>query len=166
MGCITKICSRCNTEKPVEEFPYRKDAMKYKCNRESWCKLCKKEYEKIRVMSDPEKKRKKYEQNEKWKSKNPDRYKGKIFSSKWKRVGINCTEADYVKMLEEQQSVCAICGQLDIVKGKQVALSVDHCHTTGNIRGLLCGNCNRAIGLLKDSPELLMKAIKYLQNDK
>lgn len=65
MDCVTKTCTKCGIEKPVESFPYRKDAMKYKCNREGWCKDCKKEYERNRVMSDPEKKKKKYEQNEK-----------------------------------------------------------------------------------------------------
>jgi hypothetical protein len=41
-------------------------------------------------------------------------------------------------------------------------LSVDHCHTTGRVRGLLCSLCNKAIGLLKDSPERLRAAINYL----
>lgn len=164
MDSISKVCSKCNTEKPLDQFPYRKDSMKYKVNRESRCKVCKTEYERKRVMSDPEKKKRKYEQNQKWKSKDPDRYKGTIFPSKWKRLGIDCTKEDYLKMLEKQNSVCAICKKVDMVNGKQVALSVDHCHTTGKVRGLLCGSCNRGIGLLKDDPNLLNNAISYLQS--
>jgi hypothetical protein len=41
---------------------------------------------------------------------------------------------------------------------------VDHCHTTGNVRGLLCHNCNRGIGLLKELPSNFIKAIKYLES--
>lgn len=42
-------------------------------------------------------------------------------------------------------------------------LVVDHCHDTGKIRGLLCHNCNRALGLLKDSVHTLESAIDYLE---
>jgi hypothetical protein len=42
-------------------------------------------------------------------------------------------------------------------------LAIYHCHTTGKVRGLLCVNCNLAIGLLKDNPDLLNKAASYLK---
>lgn len=51
---------------------------------------------------------------------------------------------------------CSVC------KDKS-SLSVDHNHTTGKIRGILCNNCNRGIGLLGDTPESLLKAYKYLK---
>lgn len=66
----------------------------------------------------------------------------------------------YHKMLEEQSSVCAICKK-HTEKGVR-ALAVDHCHTTGNVRGLLCRFCNQAIGQFGDSEELLQNAITYL----
>lgn len=47
--------------------------------------------------------------------------------------------------------------------GNYSRLSVDHDHQTGKIRGLLCNNCNRAIGLLKDSSDILYKAAKYIE---
>ena len=56
---------------------------------------------------------------------------------------------------------CEICGKTSIENKK--ALSVDHCHKTGKIRGVLCQNCNFAIGLLNDSVNLLNKAIVYLK---
>jgi len=70
------------------------------------------------------------------------------------------TLEDYNTMLEDQNGCCKICN-VHYTKEKQ-ALSVDHCHTTQQIRGLLCNTCNRAIGLLKDSTETLQKAIEYL----
>ncbi len=45
-------------------------------------------------------------------------------------------------------------------------LNVDHDHETGKIRGLLCGNCNRGIGLLGDNIETLQNLIKYLEESK
>lgn len=88
--------------------------------------------------------------------------KEKLRSAAYKRrFGI--TLEDYNKMFEDQKGCCKICNthQLDLKK----RLAVDHCHTTGKVRGLLCGNCNRAIGMLNDSQELLLSAINYLKNE-
>lgn len=70
------------------------------------------------------------------------------------------TLEQYGDLLESQNGVCAICGSVER-SGKRLA--VDHGHKSGRIRGLLCGNCNRAIGLLKDDIELLHKAIRHLE---
>lgn len=71
------------------------------------------------------------------------------------RYGISLGE--YLEMLRGQNGVCAVCG------GGGAKLHVDHCHDTGRVRGLLCGSCNRALGLLKDDVERLRKAIDYLK---
>lgn len=68
----------------------------------------------------------------------------------------------YNNLLEQQNGVCAICGCVDINK----PLAVDHNHTTKEIRGLLCGKCNKAIGLFYDSISLLESAINYLSKEK
>lgn len=69
----------------------------------------------------------------------------------------------YEKMFEDQGYVCAICKKECVSKRR---LSVDHNHDTGEIRGLLCAKCNRAIGLLGDSLELIRAAADYLiKND-
>lgn len=69
--------------------------------------------------------------------------------------------------LEQQDFKCAICGEnekmVNATTKKINRLSIDHCHKTGDIRGLLCSNCNRGIGFFKDSQELLLKAIEYLK---
>ena len=74
------------------------------------------------------------------------------------------TWQQYTDMLEQQQHVCAICGGEGFVMKEhhKMKLVVDHCHTTGVVRGLLCHNCNRALGLLKDSRESLTNAMHYL----
>ena len=67
------------------------------------------------------------------------------------RYGITMDEFDVMK--NNQGGVCAICNG----KNNDRDLAVDHCHTTGKVRGLLCGNCNRGIGYFKDSKILLEK---------
>jgi hypothetical protein len=81
-------------------------------------------------------------------------------------IGLGVTEADYERMLEEQGGVCAICEQPETViwkrSGKPKALSIDHNHTTGQVRALLCHACNSALGSFREDPELLTRAIDYL----
>jgi len=64
------------------------------------------------------------------------------------------------KMKEAQGNRCAICGRFP---AKDAVFCVDHCHKTGKVRGLLCQDCNRALGLLRDNPETFMKAADYLK---
>ena len=71
------------------------------------------------------------------------------------------TNIIYEKMLEDQQFCCAGCGKHQNQLEKK--LNVDHCHETGLVRGLLCGNCNRALGLLKDNVQTLTMLIEYLE---
>ena len=65
---------------------------------------------------------------------------------------------DYEEMLESQGGGCYICGIGPSVR----ALDIDHDHRTGKVRGLLCSNHNRALGLLGDDPDLLLAAHTYL----
>lgn len=69
------------------------------------------------------------------------------------------TGAAYDAMVVSQCGTCAICGEMD-ESGHH--LSVDHHHVTRELRGLLCKKCNRGIGLLRDSPEILRRAADYL----
>lgn len=72
------------------------------------------------------------------------------------------TVADYDRMLTEQRGVCAICQSPPNPTSRFKHLSVDHCHRTGNVRGLLCHNCNKAIGLLRDDPSRVTAVAQYL----
>lgn len=78
--------------------------------------------------------------------------------SRYKRL-YNITIEEYDKILEYQGGVCAIC--LEPPKGNR-RFAVDHCHRTGLIRGLLCWQCNRAIGSFYDRQELMWTAFVYL----
>jgi hypothetical protein len=68
-------------------------------------------------------------------------------------------------LLESQNNLCFICEEVGFKMNEHVhsPLNVDHCHTTGVVRGLLCHNCNRALGLFKDSVDRLKRAISYLE---
>lgn len=65
---------------------------------------------------------------------------------------------DYDRMLEEQDGGCHICGK----KPDGRALDIDHDHATGKVRGLLCSNHNRALGLLNDDIKLMLRSVEYL----
>jgi hypothetical protein len=75
-----------------------------------------------------------------------------------KKYGITMDEYDM--MIVAQDGKCAICGEHQ--SNLRRILNVDHNHITGEIRGLICGSCNRAIGLFKENTANLLNAIKYL----
>ena len=77
-----------------------------------------------------------------------------------KKYGI--TQEDWDRMFTDQNGKCGIC-PADLTTVKKIC--VDHCHSTGVIRGLLCWECNLAIGQFKDDISLLMSAIKYLSGE-
>lgn len=68
---------------------------------------------------------------------------------------------DYDQMLEAQKGLCAICLSPDSRNGNR-GMVVDHDHATGQVRGLLCGTCNTALGKFRDNPAILRSAISYL----
>lgn len=66
---------------------------------------------------------------------------------------------DYESMLKIQGGGCFICGKTEEEEGRRLA--IDHCHITNIVRGLLCGVCNQAIGMLRHDPEIISKAMNY-----
>jgi Recombination endonuclease VII len=82
-----------------------------------------------------------------------------------RKYGITITQYD--AMLKEQKGVCAICQnpetRFEFKTGNTCALAVDHCHDTSKVRGLLCSRCNKTIGAVGDSVELLQAMQAYLQ---
>ncbi len=112
-----------------------------------------------------------YEYQRKWRKANPEKVRGYWLKQRAKnpeghkirqrkahikyRYGIS-VEA-YEEMVRCQDGRCLIC------KKKPKRLFVDHSHKTGKVRGLLCGTCNSAIGLLQDDPRILAAAITYIE---
>ena len=93
----------------------------------------------------------------------------KIHKESYKKKQLNArlkyeyslTLLEYEEILLKQNGVCAICGKRN--KGGNL-LSVDHNHTSGKVRGLLCTKCNTAIGLLNEDKALFILALLYLNN--
>lgn len=78
---------------------------------------------------------------------------------------LGCSEELYAKLLKKQHGECAICGTQyghTSKNGRQCRLAVDHDHTTGKVRGLLCGRCNRGLGYLKENN--LNRALEYIKS--
>lgn len=73
------------------------------------------------------------------------------------------TWEDYIKLLEDQDYGCAIC-KIAEADTPHKRLHVDHDHETKVVRGLLCHNCNVGVGHFRENPELLDKAIAYLED--
>ncbi len=84
---------------------------------------------------------------------------------KFRKYGLSQAEFENLKNLQDNK--CAVCNKEETHKkyGQICELSVDHDHKTGKIRGLLCNNCNRGAGFLKDSPEVAIKLAEYLTKE-
>lgn len=96
----------------------------------------------------------------KWRSKNPDKVLNNYLKTRFK-----ISLEKYNEILSIQEGVCAICNghekQLS-PKGFPKRLSVDHCHKTGKIRGLLCDRCNTSLGRLEENVELIQSLANYI----
>lgn len=77
----------------------------------------------------------------------------------WIQHKYDLSVSEYQDLYDSQGGRCAICAQLP--SGGR--LCVDHDHESGEVRGLLCDNCNKAIGLFQDSPEVIINAVEYIK---
>lgn len=98
------------------------------------------------------------ENNKKWQKDNPEKTRRNAINQYLKKT-YGITKTDYLAMVARQNGVCAICKK----PPKNGPLEIDHCHSTGRVRGLLCHRCNWALGILEDSEELLASALEYLR---
>lgn len=94
----------------------------------------------------------------------PDKAKTKAYILKC-RFGLSLE--DYHSLYKKQSGSCAICNKALTLYAETRDLSsvacIDHNHSTGEVRGLLCNTCNTGIGMLKEDPIIMQSAIKYLQ---
>lgn len=170
-----KTCTKCGESKPITEFTRRPEV---KSGRASHCKVCqrqwrtanrdklldqKKRYYDFNRGEIAERKKRNYDLNrdellERQRARyaaDPERYRGYGLRL---RYGIGTDE--YGALFAAQGGLCAIC-RAECPTGRKLA--VDHNHKTGEVRGLLCANCNQGIGKFKENRELLLSAINYLK---
>lgn len=139
---MNKTCTKCLKEKPLSNFA----KMAASKDGYAWqCKGCASAYGRER-RKEPEFKRRKRHNSFKF------------------AFGIGIEE--YERLFDKQGGICAICfkpeTKIHPSTGLVQFLSVDHCHNTGRVRGLLCSQCNLMLGLANDSPEILEAALRYL----
>ena len=115
------------------------------------------------------KKTKQKEYTKKWRAANPD--KVNAMARKWRaanpekvaaykrKSNYKITTKEYNNLVVQQKSKCATCPNVN------KKLHVDHCHETGKVRGLLCSNCNTALGLVKENISTLTNLISYIANN-
>ena len=133
-----KKCSKCKQVYPaIPKFFYRHSNRKD--GFDPWCKDCKKDYDKIHHII--------------------------------KKFNISLKQ--YKKMFNMQKGRCLICGRSfdDIYKKQKknhiyYTPRIDHDHKTGKVRGILCHHCNTALGSFNENPLILVRAIKYLQENR
>lgn len=133
-----RVCRICNEEKPLNNFSIDK---RWKNTYKLDCNSCRNK--KRRSMYDPQQRREEGLKN---------------------LYGI--TIEDLNSMYTNQEGSCAICGIGIILHSGQTKKGkahVDHCHTTKQVRGLLCTKCNTLLGMAEDNKETLKKAIIYLE---
>ena len=139
----TRVCTKCNTEKPLEQF--------HKANggrhRRRVCKVCQHKRQAVNNSSTPEKIAHRRRQ---------------AYKYKLKEYGLTLESFD--ALLLQQNGQCKICDRVLNTGEVDSVANVDHCHKTGIVRGILCFVCNTGLGKFKDSPELLGRAKKYLED--
>lgn len=103
----------------------------------------------------------------KWQKDNPERYE-----ENWKRsthgrdrlrrkaVEYNISVEDLQRLYDNADGKCEICGN-----GPKRWLVIDHCHNSTKVRGIICEQCNQALGLFKDNPEVMRAAALYIERD-
>jgi hypothetical protein len=154
-----KHCSKCKCYLSFDEFHIDRSKVS---GRHSQCKLCLSTARKEKRLTDSKWRDAECEKSRQYKIDNPEEYKTAIRNSTLrKKYGIGIAEYDVI--LENQGGKCKICRSNETKVSWSTNLHVDHCHTTGEIRGLLCQPCNVSLGKMNDDPELLRRAALYLE---
>lgn len=163
----TKRCKKCGVVKSFDDFY---NATAARDGKRGECIACAKIIRREWYLNNRESS---IERTKRWQRENPEKYKAwrernlaanSERRRKWHRryhlrSKYGLSVEDYEFLMVVYDSKCGICG-----REQPDGLHIDHEHESGRIRGLLCGSCNRAIGLMQDSPKVLRAAAKYLEN--
>lgn len=155
----TLVCLACKKRKPMSKFYNEKSG---RHGKRQPCKTCSDAKQRIYYEKNKEKI---YAYRLSWARSRPDSQRN---SQLLRKYGISLEE--YHALLEQQGGVCAICGRkesaVDSRWKKLRSLAVDHCHSNGHVRGLLCQKCNHGLGHFRDMPEVMIEAAYYLLEDR
>jgi hypothetical protein len=156
-----RVCRVCGEELPNERFAVTKRKLKNGETAEyldSTCMVCRR----TKYLRKPGKREIHRAGTKRWRESNPGQFREQSI----RKYGI--TQKDYDNLREEQNNSCAICGvhETNAPQGKAVkpewSLHIDHNHITGQVRSLLCHNCNLLIGHAKEDNKILQLAAEYL----
>lgn len=150
-------CSRCKALKPSADFTKSKHSH---TGRYSQCRSCA-SASKREAWASGGSERYKIAQKRVPQEKRTIRLAQRSARALEKAYGI--TLEDYQSLLHQQGGVCAICREATRSNALHRRLSVDHCHETGMVRGLLCSSCNNGLGRFADDPDRLASAAAYLR---
>ena len=151
-----KRCPECGINILIDEFYIRRDRVEGRpC---SYCKECAKKRHRKRYNADPDKHRK---ASREWRLANRFKVSLNMSRQQARKNGYLSCNATEGKLRAAFTGKCEICGVPEQECDKNLCL--DHCHETGEFRGWLCNNCNAAIGMLKDSREIALNALLYIQ---
>jgi hypothetical protein len=152
-----KKCTHCKEVLPVEQFSSNrrnKDGLSYNCRK---CDvIIQTEWRRQHPEYHRENSRAYYHKNEENKQRHYE-------NSVRHRIGNHVAHGTYARLFAEQQGKCAICSATKSGVTRASRFHIDHCHTTGKVRGLLCAHCNRLLGSAYDKVEILESAIRYLR---
>lgn len=145
-------CSSCEYPQSEIEFSPSRRLRKYPT-----CRKCETSASRLYRAANPDKQS---DMRRRYRLRTPDQQRHSHRKQVLRRYGLSVER--YESLLKGCNGLCEICSMSQTA----INLAVDHDHITGVVRGLLCGNCNRAIGIFQDSPELLERAAAYLRSRK
>ena len=162
----TKLCGRCGKDLPVDMFWIQDKKYGY---RRKNCKECDKARMRERYAARDDVKAYSKRKSMEWAKANPEKRKVHVRRISLKRM-YGMSEADYEAMVSRQGNKCALCNSSDpgrTDKDKKWSAgywNIDHCHSTGKVRGLLCHTCNVRVGAYERLRDVVgfEKLIKYL----
>lgn len=150
------ICTNCQQDK--EHTKFHKDSKKLN-GFTSWCKECRNNARKIRYWSNPEKQRERVKKYRDSLTKE-QRYKANRNTKLKQAYGLTHEQVEEMKRLQDYK--CYVCSKEESEAGSK-GLVVDHNHITGQVRKLLCGPCNTALGLLNEDIGIFTSLIEYVK---
>jgi Recombination endonuclease VII. len=157
-GKARKKCTQCGRTKPFSAFSPQQTA---KCGRRSACKACTNAKAAKRRAKDPVLRADLYRRKAAWIRANPDKMYRQTRRGRLKRL-YRMTPEQYDAMLLNQQFRCAACKvSFSTIPPRHIC--VDHNHTTGKVRGIICRWCNSIAGHSKDSPTRCRAVAAYLE---